>query len=282
MKWFRAHTRLTAFIAVGLCLLIILAVSYVYKGSSSPLGRLINSGLARVQEPLAGAGNGVAKGLKGLFSFRAVARENEELKERIAQLEQENIRLQFSQLELQELRELSDALNYVNAEEGYDHISADVISLDGSNWFNIFTINKGTDQGVVKDGIVVNGDGLVGRVLEAGGNWAKVIGIIDESSNVSFKIFRDQDLNYLGVLDGDGRGGLEGYMLDPDAKISEGDLLLTSGIGLYPAGITVGKISEVVQDTNSLLKQIKIQPSVNFKDIEKVVVIVPAGSQAGE
>lgn len=278
MKWFRAHTKLTAFIAIGLCLLIILTVSYVYKGNSSPVGRLINSGLAKVQEPLSNAGNGIAKGFKGLFSFRAVAKENEELKEQITQLEQEVIKLQFSQLELQELRELSDALNYVDVETSYNHISADVISLDGSNWFNIFTINKGKNQGVVKDGIVVNGDGLVGRVLEAGDNWAKVIGIIDESSNVSFKIFRDQGLNYLGVLDGDGKGGLEGYMLDPEAKISDGDLLITSGIGLYPAGITVGKISEVVQNTDSLLKQIKIQPSVNFKDIEKVLVIVPAGN----
>lgn len=275
MKWFRAHTKLTAFLAVALGLVILLTVSYVYRGNSSPVGRFINEGLAKVQEPLYSAGNGIAKGIKGMFSFRTLTKENEELKEQIAQLEQEVIKLQFSQLDLQELRELSNALNYVNVESGYTHIAADVISMDGSNWFNIFTINKGTKQGVVKDGIVVNGEGLVGRVLEAGDDWAKIIGVIDESSNVSFKIFRDQGLNYLGVLDGDGLGGLKGYMLDPDAKISEGDLLITSGIGLYPAGITVGKISEVVADTDSLLKQIKIQPSVNFKDIEKVVVIVP-------
>lgn len=277
MKWFRAHTKLTALIAIGLCLLTIVTVSYVYKGNSSPLGRLINGGLAKIQEPLSDAGNGISKGLKSLFSFRSLAKENEALKDKVAEQEQEIIKLQFSQLELQELRELSGALHYVNAEMGYNHIAADVISLDGSNWFNIFTINKGTDQGVAKDGIVVNGAGLVGRVLEAGNDWAKVIGIIDESSNVSFKIFRDQGLNYLGVLDGDGLGGLKGYMLDPDAKISEGDLLITSGIGLYPEGITVGKISEVVQDADSLLKKIKIQPSVNFKDIEKVVVVVPSG-----
>lgn len=279
MKWFRAHTKLTALIVVCLCLLIILTVSYVYKGSSSPLGRFLNSGIAKVQEPLSDAGRGISKGLSSIFSFRAVSRENEELKEEVAQLQQKIIELQFSQLELSELRELSDALNYVTVEKTYHHVTADVISLDGSNWFNIFTINKGAAQGVVRDSVVVNGDGLVGRVLEVGDDWAKVIGIIDESSNVSFKIFRDQGLNYLGVLDGDGMGGLEGYMLDPEAKISEGDLLITSGIGLYPAGITLGKISEVVSDADSLLKKIKIQPSVNFKDIEKVLVIVPAAQE---
>lgn len=275
MKWFRAHTKLTALIAVVLCLLIILTVSYVHKGSSSPLGRLINSGIVKIQEPLSGAGRGVSKGLSSIFSFRSVAKENEELKEEISRLQQQIIELEFSQLELSELRELSGALNYVSVEQTYHRVTADVISLDGSNWFNIFTINKGANQGVARDSIVINGDGLVGRVLEVGDNWAKVIGIIDESCNVSFKIFRDQGLNYLGVMDGDGMGGLEGYMLDPEAKISEGDLLITSGIGLYPAGITLGKISEVVSDADSLLTQIKIQPSVNFRDIEKVLVIVP-------
>lgn len=281
MKWLRTHTRLAIFIAIVLALSILLTVSYVHKGNSSTIGRFINGGLAKVQEPLSNAGNGIAKGFSGLFSFRTLARENEKLKDQVAELEKEIIQLQFSRLELQELRELSGALNYVNVETVYSHVSADVISLDGSNWFNIFTINKGTLQGVKKDAIVVNGDGLVGRILEAGDDWAKVIGVIDESSNVSFKIFRDQGLNYLGILDGDGKGGLKGYMLDPDAAIIEGDLLITSGIGLYPAGITVGKISQVSEDTDTLLKTIKIQPSVNFKDIEKVVVIVPAEGQAG-
>jgi rod shape-determining protein MreC len=46
--------------------------------------------------------------------------------------------------------------------------------------------------------VVINGDGLIGRVLDVGSNWAKVISVIDESNSVSFKVFRD--LKLLGIL----------------------------------------------------------------------------------
>jgi len=93
--------------------------------------------------------------------------------------------------------------------------------MDGANWFNLFTINRGTESGVYPDAIVVTGDGLTGRVLETGQGWSKVIGIIDESNKVSFKVLRDPTL--LGVLHGDGLSGLTGYMLDGKASVIEGE-----------------------------------------------------------
>lgn len=272
MKWFREHTKLAIVLGVFLILIVIIAVSFVNKGNNSWLGRKMEGGITKVQEPLSNAGNGVSNGLSGIFRFRSVLKENEKLKAEISKLNQQIIKNRLTTLELQELRELSSSLNYVGGMENYTHVTADVIALDGSNWFNLFTINAGIEDGVKKDSIVVGGDGLIGRVLEVGNDWAKIISLIDENSNVSFQVSRN--LQLLGILSGDGKGSLKGYMLDPEASVGEGDMLLTSGIGIYPQGIPIGKVSSVTLDKDSLLKTLTIEPVVYFKNIQKVTVII--------
>jgi len=273
VKWFREHTRLAIIISAFLILIVIIAVSFLNKGNSSWFGKKVEGGLTKVQEPISSAGNGVSNGIFGIFRFRSIAKENEKLKEEISTLNQQIIQNRLSELELAELRELSNSLNYVGGEREYGYVTADVIALDGSSWFNLFTINAGKEEGVVKDSIVVGGDGLIGRVLEVGSHWSKVISLIDENSNVSFQVSRN--LQLLGILSGDGKGSLKGYMLDPEATVGEGDMLLTSGIGIYPKGIPIGKISSVTLDTDSLLKTLTIEPVVYFKNIQKVTVIIP-------
>ncbi len=273
MKWFREHTRLAIIIGVFLVLIVIIAASFINRGNSSWFGKKAEGGIAKIQDPVSSAGNGVSNGFSGIFRFRSIAKENEKLKEEISKLNQQIIKNRLSELELAELRELSNSLNYVGAEKEYAHVTADVIALDGSSWFNLFTINAGLEEGIKKDAIVVGGDGLIGRVLEVGNHWSKIISLIDENSNVSFQVSRN--LQLLGILSGDGTGGLKGYMLDPDATVGEGDMLLTSGIGIYPQGIPIGKVSSVTLDTDSLLKTLTIEPVVYFKNIQKVTVIIP-------
>lgn len=272
MKWIREHTKLAIVIGVFLILLVVITVSFVNKGNNSWLGRKLESGMIQVQEPLSNVGNGISNGFSGIFRFRTLVKENQELKDEISKLNQQIINNRLSDLELQELRQLSSSLNYLGGTENYMHVTADVIALDGSNWFNLFTINVGIESGVKKDSIVVGGDGLIGRVFEVGDGWSKIISLIDENSNVSFQVSRN--LQLLGILSGDGQGSLKGYMLDPAATVGEGDMLLTSGIGLYPQGIPIGKVSNITVDNDSLLKTLTIEPIVYFKNIQKVTVII--------
>jgi len=272
-KWFREHAVITVLIAVALALVILLVSSFLHLGNSSPIGRFLIGAVTAVQEPVSNVTNGIANGFRNLLSFRSIARENEQLKDELAELKQELILQQFSEQELAELRQLSQALHYESVQNSQSYVTGDVISMDASSWFNIFTINVGTDQGVEKDAMVINGDGLIGRVYEAGNGWAKVISIIDETNNVSFRVFRDSSESYLGILTGDGTGGLRGYMLDSEASVIEGDTVVTSGIGIYPSGIVIGKISEVVVNTDSLLKEVILDTAVDFKNIQKVMVL---------
>ena len=83
-----------------------------------------------------------------------------------------------------------------------------------------------------------------------------------------------RDTEILGILSGDGRGGLDGYVLDADSGIIEGDVLLSSGMGMYPSGIEIGTVTAVNYNSDTQLKMITVKPSVNFRGILKVAVII--------
>lgn len=272
MNWLREHKNLTVILVILFTLIIIMTISSTNIGNSTFLGRNIEKVAVMIKGPVSSAGSGVKSGFNGILHFRSILNENEQLKEQISELNREIIQERLTEAELEELRSLSNILGYENISSNYNYITADVIGMDGSNWFNIFTINAGTKDGIYKDAVVVNGTGLIGRVLEVGTDWSKVISLIDESNSVSFKVFRD--LSLLGILYGDGEGSLEGYMLDPDAAIIKGDVLITSGIGMYPEGVSIGKVENVVWNNNTLLKTISIEPSAYFKNLQKVTVLI--------
>ncbi len=257
--------------SVIILLLIGMIVSYLARGGSTPIGKIAGDGLTAIQGPVSGFGNEIASGISSIFAFNETKKENEELKRKISELNRKIVGLQLDNAELQELRDLKTALNYQGIAAEYEYVSADVTAIDDSDLFNIFTINAGTEEGVDVDSVVIDGDGLVGRVYTAGSHWAKVIAVIDENNSVSFRVFRDVSL--LGVLSGDGSGKLNGYMLDSGAAVIEGDELITSGLGSYPAGIVIGKVTEVQWQNDQLIKAVSIDPIVNFNDIRKVVVV---------
>jgi len=272
MNWLREHKIFTIILSIFLALIIVIVVSYKNVGNNTAIGRGIEKVVTLVQGPVSGAGNSIKSGVKGIFQFRTIVKENEALKEQVADLNREIIQTKLSEAELAELRTLSGILGYQNVASNYSFVTADVIAMDGSNWFNLFTINAGTEDGLYKDAVVINGDGLIGRVLEVGKDWSKVISVIDESNSVSFKVFRDMQL--LGILSGDGTGGLAGYMIDPEAAVIEGDVLITSGMGMYPEGIPIGKVEKVVWNNDTLLKTVTIEPSAYFKNLQKVTVLI--------
>lgn len=272
MNWLREHKFLAIILSVFLTLVILIVVSYSNIGNSTAIGRGIQRVVTLVQGPVSGASNGVRSGLTGIFQFRSILKENEALKDKVSELNREIIQIKLTEAELAELRNLSNILGYENVVQNYSYVTADVVAMDGSNWFNIFTINAGSDDGIYRDAVVINGDGLIGKVLEVGPDWAKVISVIDESNSVSFKVFRDIQL--LGILSGDGKGGLKGYMIDPEAAVIEGDILITSGIGMYPEGIPIGKVKKVEWNNDTLLKTVTIEPGAYFKNLQKVTVLV--------
>ncbi len=272
MNWIKNHKLISFLIGVIFISLTILIVSVASSGQGNPISRALNSVYTAIERPISAVAGSISENVAGIFSYRQLQEENARLKEENQALQQQVTSLTLSANELKELKNLSKVLNYKGVVGTSDLVSGDVISMDGTNWMNIFTINIGKDDGVQVDNIVLCGEGLVGRVHSVGDGWAKVTAIIDESSKVSFKLAGN--LQVIGIVEASSDGVLTGYMLDSEAKISEGDEIITSGMGVYPAGIKIGKITKVKYDSDEQLLKVEIKPAVEFESLQKVSVIL--------
>ncbi len=200
--------------------------------------------------------------------------ENASLKTQVDELTIANSMLQQDKYELDKLRELY-ALDKQYSE--YQKIGARVIGMDPGNWFSVFLIDKGTNDGIAVNMNVMSGSGLVGKIVEVGPNWATVKSIIDDSSNVSGMVLSTSDrLIVTGDLEtmNDGMIRFE-QLIDNDDMVAEGDQLVTSRISdIYLPGLTIGYITEINKDPNNLTKSGYLTPAVDFKRIDTVLVIL--------
>lgn len=153
---------------------------------------------------------------------------------------------------------------------------ARVIGKSPGNWFNTLVIDRGSEDGVAVDMAVVTEKGLVGRVIEVGGRWSKVLSIIDSQSAVSAIAQRSRDN---GTLQGDttlydGEGLCRMVYLPQDATVREGDTVITSGLGdIFPKGLPIGTVVGVENEPFAVYKTALIQPGVDFEHLEEVLLI---------
>ena len=174
-----------AVICVGL-----LGIEAVSDGGG-PLRFVANYTIVPMQKGISYAGRYLSDISDNFDTLKEVRAENDELKSRVDELTIDNTRLRQEQYELERLRELYQLdENYSD----YEKIGAHVIANNGSNWFNDFTIDKGSNDGVKVDCNVLAGSGLVGIVTEVGPDYARVRSIIDDSSNISAMILSTSDI----------------------------------------------------------------------------------------
>lgn len=270
IKWIKEHKLISALAVVFVVAAILLGVTASSGGATriGPLNRLY----MLIEKPMTSLGTVIKENVSGIFSYRKLMAENEELKAENESLRNEISQLTFTTKELQRLEELSSALNYDFIQGGMDIVTANVISLDSENWTNSFVIDKGVEMGIKVDDIVISGRGLVGRVAATDEKWSKIIPIIDESSRISFYV--EGVGNTLGIIEGSENGKITGFMLDNTVEISEGDRLITSGIGIYPEGILLGRVTKAGYDSDKQLITIEVKPEVDFGSIDKVSVII--------
>jgi len=208
-----------------------------------------------------------------LVQIRSLISENEELKAQIDELTMENIRLQQDRYELTNLRELYD----LDAQyDEYEKVGARIIAKDSGNWFHSFVINKGSNDGLMIDMNVMAGSGLVGRIVDVGPTWSKVMSIIDDNSNTSGMILSTSDnLIVCGDLELYAEGVIRfEKLIDSADRVVEGDKIVTSNVSdKYLPGILIGYISKVNVDSNNLTKSGLITPAVDFEHLEEVLVI---------
>ncbi len=261
--------RLLLIFFVGLILLgIVLNEAGYLESIEGVILRLISSLQARLATIVETSG--------GLFSaardLRDLRQRNEELEEMHAQLLIENVALKEAAQENAILRQF---FNFAQEHPGFQlvggEVKARVIGRDPSNFLRYLIIDAGEAQGVQKDMPVVVPRGLVGRVQSVGHNWAKVMLITDPRSSVSALI---QVSRADGQIQGLVSGELTMKYISQEQPVSEGEIVLTSGLGgNFPKGLVIGQVIAVRQRDSDLFQQATVRPTVDFDRLEMVLVI---------
>lgn len=202
-----------------------------------------------------------------------VKSENEELKKKIADLE--NTLISYDELYAENVT-LKDYIGLADKYPDYSLVLADIISDSATNWEATYIINRGSKDGIEKGMAVIAKEGLVGYVFEVSKNSAKIISILDAGNSVSARVTRTRnEVVVKGSITSQEKQELKVMNIPSGVSLIEGDKLETSGIGgIYPKGISIGKITEVIQKKNPMENEAIIKANVDFEKLETVGVII--------
>ena len=266
----------TKFWVIGLLVIcaVLLIVTFIIDIPGNVTNALVGYTVVPMQKGVTSIGSFFVERKEMLVKIADLQKENENLKAEIADLTDENTQLRQEKFELVSLRELLD-LDEQYAE--YEKVGARVIAGGTGNWFDSFVIDKGSEDGVEIDMNVMAGSGLCGRVVDVGPNWARVLSVIDDSSNVSAMVLTTSDRL---IVSGDLEAMRENHirftdLTDEDNKVAVGDKVVTSNISdKFLPGILIGYISSVESDPNNLTKSGYITPAVDYKHLSEVLVVL--------
>ncbi len=169
-----------------------------------------------------------------------------------------------------------DALLRVASVGRYRVTPAEVIAVGPAQDFAwTVTIDAGSLDGLEEDMTVINGDGLVGRVLKVYNSTSTVVLIVDPESSVGGRVARSQEI---GIVSGTGRqNSLEFQLLDPLGEVNPGDAVVTFGSKdgrPYAPGLPIGEVVDVTGTAGQLARIATVKPFASISQLSVVGVIV--------
>lgn len=198
------------------------------------------------------------------------------LKDKKIELSDDFLHEQLSNKEM-ELNELKELLN-IDLISDYNIVYSTVINRNLEYFYDELVINKGSSDGIKINSIVITKDGLLGKVVDVNINnsTVKLITSRDIYNMLSVQI-NLKDKYIYGILKSyDEKTNsfvIEG--IDENINIEVGSSVSTTGLGLYPSGILIGKVVRIQKDNFDLSYIVKVEPIVDFDNFHYVGVLIP-------
>lgn len=206
-------------------------------------------------------------------------RQNELLRDRLERVEQRFEEAQTLENENERLRkEMKLEENWVTMEK----VHAEVFSSSPANYQWAVEIDAGRAEGIKPDMAVINPQGLVGKTIDVTEHTSTVLLLIDPHAGAGVRI---KGIDDTGTVTGNGESqNLTIDFIDTKKRIREGSEVKTSGYdqGIFPAGILVGSVAEVAREDASVQREVEVAPSVNFKRLDFVLVLLETGPRLDE
>ncbi len=258
--------------------LVVITIDY-REGSSGPLAAAGDAALA-VISPMQKAVSHVTHPIGNFFStlvrLPSIRRENANLKDRIAELEQQ---VSTSVAEGNRLHTLEGLLGLEQSLGGKVRTTAaEVIANGVSNFEWTIVISKGSSQGVEVDAPVIAPAGLVGHVVRVAPDSAIVQLIIDPDSSVAGRL----DVSgKTGLLTGEGAQDMRMGLVETTTEVTSGEKVVTAGYripdlaqSMYPPGVLIGYVSRVLPSEATLERFVTVRPAVDFSSLDIVLVVL--------
>lgn len=274
MAYRRKKKNNKGFIATVSILLITIAISSQTKQLNEKGSDIANTVFSPVEKVTYSVSSAIKEQVERSFGSK-------ETRAAVEKLEEENKALEIENAKLNKIIAQKDFLesekNALESSEN-EYMKANVVNTDSNSMTQNFTIDKGKNDGIEVNDIILQavGDsnyytGLVGKVTEVYQTTARVETINSKSNDVSFVNSKSGDY---GVIDRFTQKTIQGYMLDVDSEVESKDVLLTSGLGgVYPEGIYIGTVSNVTMSQDALKKNITLNSPVDFSHLYRVLIL---------
>jgi rod shape-determining protein MreC len=262
-----------------LWLLVLLALNFGLMSWDAKVGETkqpiikawAQSAISPLQRATTGVGGAGLGFFSGLWEMRNAQAENQTLKQKLAEAENEMRDARQARDENERLKKLLDFTKDVS----FKSIPARVIARDPSVWFNSLIINRGTLDGIDLDMPVVTPEGIVGRVVGVGPVSAQVMLLTDERSAAGAVVGQLGASDAIGSVRGYGKNGLlEMRYVSGLETVNVGDYIVTTGQDkIYPPGLNVGTVVEVKQGTTTTPHTIYVRPGARLDSLQEVAVL---------
>jgi rod shape-determining protein MreC len=220
-----------------------------------------------VQKAAEKAGNAVVPRGELLEELERLRKENEELRLRLAQVEE-------AARESARLRQL---LGF-QKQSPWAVKPAHVVARDPANWWHTIKIDVGLRDGIATNNPVLSAEGyLVGRVGDVGYTQSQVVLLGDPDCRASVMIEETRDT---GVIAPTSPSPLDNIIVELSyhsrhSPLKTGQKVVTSGLGgIFPKGIVVGQIVDFRAVDYGLLNQARVKIAARINALEEVWVIV--------
>lgn len=208
-----------------------------------------------------------------IIEIRNVYEENKILKARLDEFVMIHAKLQEIEAENEELRAILDKKETLR---DYTVIQATVIARSPDRWNELITINKGSQDGIEENMAVITAKGMIGKVtlVSPFTSTVQLLSDINRTNRISVIVKGKEDV--FGLIEGydSEKRALLFNRIPHDVEVNVGDTVITSGYGgVFPNGLVIGEIIEVVQDDYGLTQTAFVKPAADFYKVNNVMVI---------
>ena len=270
----RTARRQTALYVVLVALTLIL-VAFSNSAPLLELRRGVGFALSPIHDTLRQGTRTVTSLFSTIGEIEDLRQTNEDLSQRLQAVEADNQRLQSLAAENERLADLLG----VRSSIGYATVASEVIGRLSTEQERVISIDAGTDMGVnVDDPVVAGGGALIGRVVEVGPNFARILLISDTRMTVAGLI---ETTRAIGDVQGNGERPLQMTRIPANDTVNVSDTVVTAGIELeggirstYPKGLLIGTIASIQRQPDQLFQTALVQPIAGLDRLEYVLVII--------